>query len=87
MLKSFKILYSRTNNIVLRNVHKNNNNLFKVANCFKFSSSHNHEEHDHNNDHGGHHHEEPKDYHNLRFDRVSYNQKLNKEQRKPYLYF
>ncbi len=82
MLKSFKIFNLRTNYILFRNIN-HNNKLFKIANNFNFSSSHNHDDHENNHDHGGHHHEEPKDYHNLKFDRVSYNQKLSKEQRKP----
>lgn len=83
MLKSFKIFNSRTNCIVLKNINYNNNKLFKIANNFNFSSSHSHKDHENNDDHGGHHHEEPQDYHDLKFDRVSYNQKLSKEQRKP----
>jgi len=79
MLKTFKIFNSRTNFLVLNNINNNKNKLFKKANIFNFSSSHNDESHD---VHGGHHHEEPKDYHDLKFDRVSYNQKLSKEQRK-----
>lgn len=86
MLKSFKIFTSRTNNILLNNIQKNNNNLFKIANNFKFSSSHKHEDNHAENHDDDHHHGEPQDYHNLKFDRVSYNQKLTKEQRKPYIY-
>lgn len=87
MLKPFKILYTRTNNNLLRSIHKNNKNIFKITNYFKFSSSHKHEDHhnidNHAEDHDDHH-GEPQDYHNLKFDRVSYNQKQTKEQRKEY---
>jgi hypothetical protein len=85
MLKSFKILCSRTNNI-RSGIQINSNNLLKITNNFKFSSSHKHEDH-HEENHEDHHHGEPEDYHNLKFDRISYNQKLTKEQRKPYLFF
>lgn len=85
MLKSFKILISRSNN--LRTIQKFNNNNFQVRCHFKFSSAQKKDNHQHTNDHEehheDHHHGEPKDYHNLKFDRVSYNQKLTKEQRKP----
>jgi hypothetical protein len=43
-----------------------------------------HHEHDHHDDHHDdhhHHHEEVKEYHDFKFDRVSYNQKLTEETR------
>ncbi len=79
MLKSLKIIYSRRDGVLFKSIHKNNNNLFKILNKIKFSSSHNHE-----NNHAGNHEDHNQDYHKLKFDRVSYNQILNKEQRKPY---
>ena len=86
MLKSFKILCSSTNYNLIRNIFKTNNNLFKISNNYKFSSSHKHNDENHHNDEHGEHHGEPKDYHNLKFNRISYNQKLTKEQRKPYIF-
>ena len=57
-------------------------NLFNFTK-FNFSAAKEHTEDDHDDTHA-HHHEEAKEYHDFKFDRVSYNQELNSEQRSKY---
>jgi len=55
-----------------------NQRLFYSSLNKKFSGGHGHGD----GSHGGHeHHEEPTDYHNRKFNRVSYNQVLGKAER------
>lgn len=96
MLKSFGVVYYKLNRNVLKNLAYNKPNIFATLNRFSFSanahnshkSEHSNNNHnDHNDeDHGahGHHDAELQDYHNLKFDRVSYNQTLNQETRQKY---
>lgn len=90
MLRLFPI--SNTKNLIKKFI-KLNNNLFTIPNTFSFSakshdhkktdSHNNHEHHQSSHDNGHGHHEDPKEYHDAKFNRVSYNQILNAENRQP----
>ena len=56
-----------------------NRNLLNLTK-FKFSSSNNKNHNENDDDHHGHHHE-ASEYHDFKFDRVSYNQQLTSETR------
>jgi len=88
-IKSLKIFNSKSNFNVIKTLQRNNNKIFQYASSFSFSSQHKNSDHhqDSHGEHGSHddhHHGEPQEYHTLKYDRISYNQKLSKETRKPY---
>jgi hypothetical protein len=86
MLKSFGNVYLNTGVNVLKNFVKNNNKIFRLMN-YNFSAKSHDNHHNHNDshdDHGhghAHHHKEPQEYHELKYDRVSYNQQMTPENR------
>ncbi len=88
MLKSIRLFNNIVNSNLFNVIYKKNINIFKYCNNFNFSSKSNdsiHHHQDHNDhDHSHEHHGEPQEYHNFKFDRVSYNQKLTKETRDKY---
>ena len=65
----------------------NHSNQVNTHNNHNHHHDHNHNHHndhhddEHHDDHHHHHHEEVKEYHDFKFDRVSYNQKLTEETR------
>ena len=79
MLNSFRFICSKKQLTLSTKFIQGNRNLLNLTK-FKFSSSkdNNHKEND--DDHHGHHHE-TSEYHDFKFDRVSYNQQLTSETR------